>query len=182
MLSNANFSGTHVYTLNGTDPEGDPVSYGLAYEAGSRRYFSVDKNLGNVTLIEELDREVQWNSTTPCVHGISFSFIWSVALHNNINLFAPEMCNVFCNSETSYFTHHVVFQLTCATDTAIKFFSRCLSSFCQKRILLFIPIFPYPHPIQEQRGSYSPQILRQGTLLSLGGSRDLCKQCSRTLL
>ncbi|KAM9611321.1 cadherin-related family member 1 isoform 3-T3 [Morphnus guianensis] len=49
--------GTHVYTLNGTDPEGDPVSYGLAYEAGSRRYFSVDKNLGNVTLIEELDRE-----------------------------------------------------------------------------------------------------------------------------
>ncbi|NXW43093.1 CDHR1 protein, partial [Nyctiprogne leucopyga] len=49
--------GTHVYTLNGTDPEGDPVTYGMAYEAGSRRYFSVDKNLGNVTLIEELDRE-----------------------------------------------------------------------------------------------------------------------------
>ncbi|XP_030344438.1 cadherin-related family member 1 isoform X2 [Strigops habroptila] len=49
--------GTHVYTLNGTDPEGDPVTYSLAYEAGSRRYFSVDKNLGNVMLIEELDRE-----------------------------------------------------------------------------------------------------------------------------
>ncbi|KAM9550864.1 cadherin-related family member 1 isoform 2-T3 [Guaruba guarouba] len=49
--------GTHVYTLNGTDPEGDPVTYSLAYEAGSRRYFSVDKNLGNVTLVEELDRE-----------------------------------------------------------------------------------------------------------------------------
>ncbi|OXB69747.1 UNVERIFIED_CONTAM: hypothetical protein H355_009742 [Colinus virginianus] len=47
----------HVYTLNGTDPEGDPVTYGLTYEAGSRRYFSVDGNLGNVTLIEELDRE-----------------------------------------------------------------------------------------------------------------------------
>jgi len=59
MLLNANFSGTHVYTLNGTDPEGDPVTYGLGYEAGSRRYFSVDENLGNVTLIEELDREVQ---------------------------------------------------------------------------------------------------------------------------
>uniref|UniRef100_A0A8B9QG07 Photoreceptor cadherin n=1 Tax=Apteryx owenii TaxID=8824 RepID=A0A8B9QG07_APTOW len=50
--------GTHVYTLNGTDPEGDPVTYSLAYEAGSRHYFSVDKHLGNVTLIEELDREV----------------------------------------------------------------------------------------------------------------------------
>uniref|UniRef100_A0A8B9INV6 Cadherin-related family member 1 n=1 Tax=Anser cygnoides TaxID=8845 RepID=A0A8B9INV6_ANSCY len=49
--------GTYVYTLNGTDPEGDPVTYGLTYEAGSRRYFSVDRNLGNVTLIEELDRE-----------------------------------------------------------------------------------------------------------------------------
>ncbi|XP_021253314.1 cadherin-related family member 1 isoform X2 [Numida meleagris] len=49
--------GAHVYTLNGTDPEGDPVTYGLTYEAGSRRYFSVDENLGNVSLIEELDRE-----------------------------------------------------------------------------------------------------------------------------
>lgn len=75
MLLNVNFSGTHVYTLNGTDPEGDPVTYGLAYEAGSRRYFSVDKNLGNVTLIEELDREVESNGTTLCVNGISFSLI-----------------------------------------------------------------------------------------------------------
>lgn len=88
MLLNVNFSGTHVYTLNGTDPEGDPVTYGLAYEAGSRRYFSVDKNLGNVTLIEELDREVEWNGTTLCVNGISFSLIWSMALKDNANLFA----------------------------------------------------------------------------------------------
>uniref|UniRef100_A0A8C3SWK0 Photoreceptor cadherin n=1 Tax=Chelydra serpentina TaxID=8475 RepID=A0A8C3SWK0_CHESE len=49
--------GTHVYTLNGTDPEGDPVTYGMTYEAGSRSYFAIDTNFGNVTLIEELDRE-----------------------------------------------------------------------------------------------------------------------------
>uniref|UniRef100_A0A803T3K9 Cadherin related family member 1 n=1 Tax=Anolis carolinensis TaxID=28377 RepID=A0A803T3K9_ANOCA len=49
--------GTHVYTLNGTDPEGDPVTYGMAFEAGSRNYFTINANYGNVTLIEELDRE-----------------------------------------------------------------------------------------------------------------------------
>ncbi|XP_050815046.1 cadherin-related family member 1 isoform X1 [Gopherus flavomarginatus] len=49
--------GTHVYTLNGTDPEGDPVTYGMTYETGSRSYFAIDTNFGNVTLIEELDRE-----------------------------------------------------------------------------------------------------------------------------
>ncbi|XP_073209396.1 cadherin-related family member 1 isoform X2 [Lepidochelys kempii] len=49
--------GTHVYTLNGTDPEGDPVTYGMTYEAGSRSYFAIDTNFGNVTLIEALDRE-----------------------------------------------------------------------------------------------------------------------------
>ncbi|XP_077206673.1 cadherin-related family member 1 [Paroedura picta] len=50
-------TGTHVYTLNGTDPEGDPVMYGMSFEAGSRSYFAVDVYYGNVTLIEELDRE-----------------------------------------------------------------------------------------------------------------------------
>ncbi|KAJ6650402.1 hypothetical protein lerEdw1_009434, partial [Lerista edwardsae] len=50
-------TGTHVYTLNGTDPEGDPVTYGMTFEAGSRSYFAIDENYGNVTLIEELDRE-----------------------------------------------------------------------------------------------------------------------------
>ncbi|XP_060624988.2 cadherin-related family member 1 isoform X1 [Anolis sagrei] len=49
--------GTHVYTLNGTDPEGDPVTYGMAFEAGSRNYFAINAYYGNVTLIEELDRE-----------------------------------------------------------------------------------------------------------------------------
>ncbi|KAG8551796.1 hypothetical protein GDO81_004274 [Engystomops pustulosus] len=51
--------GTHIYTLNGTDPEGFPVFYDLTFEPGSKRYFSIDTMNGNVTLIEELDREKQ---------------------------------------------------------------------------------------------------------------------------
>ncbi|CAL8282020.1 unnamed protein product [Merluccius merluccius] len=51
--------GTHVYTLNGTDPEEDPVRFGLTFEKGSREYFKVDPKSGNVTLIQELDREKQ---------------------------------------------------------------------------------------------------------------------------
>ncbi|KAM4623525.1 cadherin-related family member 1a [Polymixia lowei] len=51
--------GTQVYTLNGTDPEGDPVRYGLTFEKGSREYFKVDPKSGNVTLIQDLDREKQ---------------------------------------------------------------------------------------------------------------------------
>ncbi|XP_067225767.1 cadherin-related family member 1a isoform X2 [Chanodichthys erythropterus] len=51
--------GTHVYTLNGSDPEGEPVTYGLTFDKGSRECFSVEPKSGNVTLIEDLDREVQ---------------------------------------------------------------------------------------------------------------------------
>lgn len=50
--------GTQAYILNGTDPEGDPVRYGLTFEKGSKEYFRVDSKSGNVTLIQELDREV----------------------------------------------------------------------------------------------------------------------------
>uniref|UniRef100_A0A3P8NPB0 Cadherin domain-containing protein n=1 Tax=Astatotilapia calliptera TaxID=8154 RepID=A0A3P8NPB0_ASTCA len=50
--------GTQIYVLNGTDPEEDPVRYGLAFEKGSTEYFRVDPKSGNVTLIQELDREV----------------------------------------------------------------------------------------------------------------------------
>lgn len=53
--------GTHVYILNGTDPEGDPVRYGLMFEKASKEYFRVDSKSGNVTLIQELDREVNIN-------------------------------------------------------------------------------------------------------------------------
>ncbi|KAG9485273.1 hypothetical protein GDO78_008386 [Eleutherodactylus coqui] len=51
--------GTYIYTLNGTDPEGYPVIYDLTFEPGSKRYFSIDPIHGNVTVIEELDREKQ---------------------------------------------------------------------------------------------------------------------------
>ncbi|KAJ3608124.1 hypothetical protein NHX12_025174, partial [Muraenolepis orangiensis] len=51
--------GTHVYTLNGTDPEDDPVRYGLTFQKGSTQYFRVDPESGNVTLVRELDREKQ---------------------------------------------------------------------------------------------------------------------------
>lgn len=47
-----------MYTLNGTDPEGDPVSYHISFDPSARSVFSVDPNFGNITLIEELDREV----------------------------------------------------------------------------------------------------------------------------
>ncbi|KAM6157047.1 cadherin-related family member 1 [Erethizon dorsatum] len=49
--------GSHVYTLNGTDPDGDPVSYHISFDPSARSIFAVDLNLGNITLVEELDRE-----------------------------------------------------------------------------------------------------------------------------
>ena len=49
---------TQVYVLNGTDPEGDSVRYGVAFEKGTKEYFKVDPKSGNMTLISELDREV----------------------------------------------------------------------------------------------------------------------------
>lgn len=52
------FIGTQIYILNGSDPEGDPVFYGLTFEKGSTEYFKVEPKSGNVTLIRELDREV----------------------------------------------------------------------------------------------------------------------------
>uniref|UniRef100_A0A7N9CVT0 Cadherin-related family member 1 n=1 Tax=Macaca fascicularis TaxID=9541 RepID=A0A7N9CVT0_MACFA len=49
--------GSHVYTLNGTDPEGDPISYHISFDPSARSVFSVDPTFGNITLVEELDRE-----------------------------------------------------------------------------------------------------------------------------
>uniref|UniRef100_A0A3B4U9G3 Photoreceptor cadherin n=1 Tax=Seriola dumerili TaxID=41447 RepID=A0A3B4U9G3_SERDU len=50
--------GTQIYCLNGTDPEGQEVSYGLSFDPGSKEYFRVDPKSGNITLVEKLDREV----------------------------------------------------------------------------------------------------------------------------
>ncbi|KAM3862985.1 cadherin-related family member 1a [Diretmus argenteus] len=56
-LSEDTAVGTHIYSLNGTDPEGQEVSYGLDFEPGSKEYFWVDPKSGNITLVEKLDRE-----------------------------------------------------------------------------------------------------------------------------
>lgn len=60
------FPGSHVYTLNGTDPEGDPVSYHISFGPSSRSVFSVDPSFGNITLVEELDREVWGDAEDHC--------------------------------------------------------------------------------------------------------------------
>ncbi|XP_055006219.1 cadherin-related family member 1 [Boleophthalmus pectinirostris] len=51
--------GALIYVLNGTDPEQDPVRFGLSFDKGTKEYFRVDPKSGNVTLIQELDRESQ---------------------------------------------------------------------------------------------------------------------------
>uniref|UniRef100_A0A668A836 Photoreceptor cadherin n=1 Tax=Myripristis murdjan TaxID=586833 RepID=A0A668A836_9TELE len=58
-LSEDTAVGTQIYCLNGTDPEGQEVRYGLAFEPGSKEYFRVDPKSGNITLVEKLDREKQ---------------------------------------------------------------------------------------------------------------------------
>lgn len=72
--------GTQVYVLNGTDPEGDPVRYGLTFEKGSKEYFRVDSKSGNVSLIQELDREVNL---------VCFAFFF---------FFFSKLCCFYCSS------------------------------------------------------------------------------------
>uniref|UniRef100_A0A4W5R5Z4 Cadherin-related family member 1 n=1 Tax=Hucho hucho TaxID=62062 RepID=A0A4W5R5Z4_9TELE len=50
--------GTQIYALNGTDPEGQEVRYGLSFEPGAKEYFRVEPKSGNITLVEQLDREI----------------------------------------------------------------------------------------------------------------------------
>ncbi|XP_029691109.1 cadherin-related family member 1a isoform X1 [Takifugu rubripes] len=58
-LSEDTAIGTQIYRLNGTDPEGHEVRYGLSFDPGSKEYFRVEPISGNVTLVEQLDREKQ---------------------------------------------------------------------------------------------------------------------------
>uniref|UniRef100_A0A3Q1GJY4 Cadherin-related family member 1 n=1 Tax=Acanthochromis polyacanthus TaxID=80966 RepID=A0A3Q1GJY4_9TELE len=58
-LSEDTAVGTQIYCLNGTDPEGQEVRYGLSFDPGSKEYFRVDPESGNITLVEKLDREKQ---------------------------------------------------------------------------------------------------------------------------
>ncbi|CAJ1067363.1 cadherin-related family member 1 [Xyrichtys novacula] len=58
-LSEDTAVGTQIYSLNGTDPEGQEVSYGLSFDPGSKEFFTVDPVSGNITLVEPLDREKQ---------------------------------------------------------------------------------------------------------------------------
>ncbi|KAK5882476.1 hypothetical protein CesoFtcFv8_021058 [Champsocephalus esox] len=58
-LSEDTAVGTQIYCLNGTDPEGQEVRYGLSFDPGSKEYFRVNSKTGNITLAEKLDREKQ---------------------------------------------------------------------------------------------------------------------------
>ncbi len=57
-------TGTHVYTLNGSDPEGEPVTFDMTFDKSSKEFFSVEPKSGNVTLIQTLDREVRVDHIT----------------------------------------------------------------------------------------------------------------------
>lgn len=64
FLFNDSHAGTQIYVLNGSDPEGDPIRYGLTFQMGSKEYFRVEPKSGNVTLIQELDREASAPAAT----------------------------------------------------------------------------------------------------------------------
>lgn len=51
-------AGSSVAQLKATDPEGEPLIYGVSGEE-AMRYFSVNKDTGVVWLRQQLDREVR---------------------------------------------------------------------------------------------------------------------------
>ncbi|CAN0436939.1 unnamed protein product [Lampetra planeri] len=56
-LSEDTAVGTQVFTLNGSDPEGARVTYGMEAPPGQKEVFAVEPRSGNVTLVAPLDRE-----------------------------------------------------------------------------------------------------------------------------
>lgn len=58
--------GSSVAQLKATDPEGEPLIYGVSGEE-AMKYFSVNKDTGVVWLRQQLDREV-WGKHALCLH------------------------------------------------------------------------------------------------------------------
>lgn len=67
-LSESTALGTIVYTLEGYDPEGSKIKFGLL---GSDN-FAVDPDSGEVTVIKELDREVNILPFIVCVYSSNY--------------------------------------------------------------------------------------------------------------
>lgn len=60
-------AGSSVAQLKATDPEGEPLLYGVSGEE-AMRYFSVNKDTGVVWLRQQLDREVGSRHLLPQLH------------------------------------------------------------------------------------------------------------------
>ena len=75
--------GTQIYCLNGTDPEGQEVRYGLSFDPGSKEYFRVNSKTGNITLAEHLDREVNLTKASGCKCMYFFISFILPSLHRN---------------------------------------------------------------------------------------------------
>lgn len=63
--------GSTIYKLRGTDPEGGSVHFSISGE-----FFSVNKYSGDVTLIKELDREV--NDSVEVIISITGSYVFFI--------------------------------------------------------------------------------------------------------
>ncbi|XP_048472150.1 cadherin-related family member 1 [Rhincodon typus] len=88
--------GSHLYTLNGTDPEGNSVTYDMTFEPGTKHYFAVEPQTGNVTLLEELDREKE--DEIEVLVGISDSVNKVVEKVQILVTDANDECPVFINT------------------------------------------------------------------------------------
>ncbi|XP_048419205.2 cadherin-related family member 1 isoform X2 [Stegostoma tigrinum] len=88
--------GSHLYTLNGSDPEGNSVTYDMTFEPGTKHYFAVEPQTGKVTLLEELDREKE--DEIEVLVGISDSVNKVVEKVRILVTDANDECPVFINT------------------------------------------------------------------------------------